>query len=812
MSVKSNAVEAPIVAIGASAGGLEAFKEFISQLSPNKMSYILMQHLSESKESPLPRLLQQNSKLPIEEGKDGTRILPNKIYVLPSTGRFGIMRRRLVYFRDKGKSGMPIDTLFDSLAEDVGNKAIGVVLSGTGSDGTRGLTAIKAAGGITFAQDSSAKFDGMPKSAVASGNADFVLAPASIAQELKKLGDNPVLHAELWSSKPFIKNEEALNRIFYMLRNNSGLDFPNYKSSTVRRRILRRMVLANITKVEQYVTELGNNPKELQELYNDLLINVTAFFRDEEAFDKLKEVVFPEIVRNRDAEHPVRIWVTGCSTGEEAYSIAISLLEYLGEDANQVPMQIFGTDVSENAIDRARKGIYSAAAVQQLSAERQRKYFKRIDDSYQISKTIRDMCIFARQNVLKDPPFSRLDLVCCRNLLIYLNSNVQKQLIGTFFHALMPSGYLLLGTSETTGLNSDLFQLLDKKNKIYQKKEIIVRKSEAPEPSYTTAAVPRFEFPRPGQEEFKQSLDIQKEAERIILSDFAPPGVIINEEMNILHFRGQTNRYIQPAQGAASLNLLRMAAEPLRLNIRTAINRARRLGKPVVKDGHVLEIEGKPVEVTIKIIPFRGPIARQQFYIVLFEERSLGGMEPAAGKSKKGANTSERRIKMLEQELTETKEYLQRNIEEQDAYTEELKSANEEIQSSNEELQSTNEELETAKEEMQSINEELTTLNDELQVRNSELSQVNNDLSNLLANVSFTVVMVGMDLRIRRFNPKAAITLNLIPTDVGRPIGDINPNVRMENIESKLKEVIDSLRVHEEQVKDKSGHWYSLSI
>ncbi len=812
ISPKFNAREVPIVAVGASAGGLEALREFISQLLPNNMSYILMQHLAESRESPLPRLLQKSSKLPIEEGKDGTAIAPNKIYVLPSNGRFGILRRKLVYVPNEDRPGMPIDALFESLAEDIGNKAIGVVLSGTGSDGTLGLIAIKTAGGITFAQDESAKFDGMPKSAIASGNADMVLAPGAIAQELNKLGENPVLHAELWSAKPFIKNEKALARIFYMLRHTSGLDFSNYKSSTVRRRILRRMLLAGIPKVEQYVTELSNDPKKLQELYNDLLINVTSFFRDEAAFDTLKAVVFPEIVRNRDLKDPVRIWVPGCSTGEEVYSVAIALLEYLGEGANQIPIQMFGTDVSEPAIDKARKGIYPAAGVQQLSSDRQRKYFKRVDDSFQISKRVRDLCIFARQNVLKDPPFSRLDFICCRNLLIYLNASIQKQLVGTFYHALVPGGYLLLGTSETTGFNSELFQLMDRKNKIYQKKESAVKQSEEPEPFHVAAGLPHFKLPRPDQEEHKQSLDIQKEAERIILTDFAPPGVIIDEKMDILHFRGQTSRYLQPAQGAASLNLLRMAAEPLRLKIRMAVMRAKRMGKPVTNEGLTLEIDGRPVEVTVKIIPFRGAPQRQQYFVVLFEEKSTLEAEPAKGKSKKGAKTSERRIKILEQELAEAKDYLQRTIEEHDAYTEELKSANEEIQSSNEELQSTNQELETAKEEMQSVNEELTTLNDELQVRNTELSQVNNDLSNLLANVTLTVVMVGMDLRIRRFNPKAALTLNLIPTDVGRPIGDIKPNVHIENIEGKIRYVIDSIRVHEEQVKDKSNHWYSLSI
>lgn len=813
----------PIAAIGCSAGGLEALSAFFKNIElPSGIGFLCLQHMAVGQEDQLIRLLSKISTLEVQKANDGELIQADTIYIVPAHTAVGVFQRRIVFLLEqKAQSAIfrsPIDNLFRSLAEDQQSKAIGILLSGTGTDGTAGLAAIKEHGGITFTQDKTAKYSGMPNSAIAAGYADYILPPQAIAVELLRLASNPYVQTigDMPSYQIF-KNEEDLSKVFMMLRSATGVDFSTYKETTIKRRIYRRMVLCRIDKLSNYVSYLSKTPSELQILHDDFLINVTSFFRDADSFVALQEKVFPEMTRSRDIDAPIRIWVPGCSTGEEAYSIAIALLEFLGDNINRTNIQIFATDISESAINKARKGFYLENINQDVSNERLRKYFKKVEGGYQIGKSVRDLCVFAKQNMTKDPPFSRLDLISCRNVLIYLGPGLQKNLIRTFHQALQPTGFLMLGTSETIGLSADLFHLIDKKNKIYSKKSALSKANSTISSTYPRVEPLEFGRAPVSTNEVRTTTDLQKEADRIVLARHAPAGVIVDEEMEIVHFRGQTGPYLEPAPGVASLNLLRMAREGLKLELRTAITRARKYGVTVRKEGLQVKYDGKLRELAIEAVPIKSTAPKQQFVLVLFENTRMEELEGPIDltnkkKKSKGNTDADRQIKRLQQELADTKEYLQRNIEEQDAYNEELKSANEEIQSSNEELQSTNEELETAKEELQSINEELTTLNDELQIRNAELSQVNNDLGNLLANVNFTVVMVGMDLRIRRFNPMAEKVLNIIPTDIGRPISDIKPNVKIDDLEEIMAEVVDSLRVIEREVQDRNGHWFSLSI
>jgi two-component system CheB/CheR fusion protein len=796
-----------IVAIGASAGGYEATSALLEQVKANGMSFVIIQHTDAKQEHQLVSLLSRSTALPITLGTDGTDLEPDHVYLIPSHEAFGVLGNQLV------RSGalperkyLPIDAFFRSLAEDVGSKAIGVILSGTGSDGTIGLAAIKETGGITFAQNETAKFDGMPRSAIQAGVVDYVMSPLEIAQELGRIGRHPYLGiaGELASNQLF-KNSEDLNRIFLALRPTSGIDFSNYKDSTVKRRIYRRMLLLKIGTLSEYARVLQERPEEVKTLGNDLLINVTSFFRDPDSFEALKENVLPEILRYHNPELPIRIWTAGCSTGEEAYSLAITVAEFLGDRLSQFTVQIFATDASEDGIGRARRGVFLDNIAQDVSVERLRKFFRKTEGGYQVSKTIRDMCIFAKQNIVKDPPFSRLDLISCRNVLIYLGPSYQKLLIGTFHQALTDHGFLMLGTSETIGNSAELFHLVDKKNKIYRKKS--ARVLQVPMhtthwPVTQTEVQSRSHHLKPI--EIRTAQDLQREADRIVLSHYGPAGVIVDEDMQILHFRGQTGAFLEPAAGAASLNLLRMLREGLRSEVRTAVASVRKTGKPVRREHIPLKRNGSIDDVSVEVTTIPGGTSKEIFFLVLFHRTEDRQESTSKKKTTDAKDVPElgRKIKALEQELADTKEYLQRNIEEQDAYTEELKSANEEIQSSNEELQSTNEELETAKEELQSINEELTTLNDELQMRNSELTQANNDLSNLLANTNFGVVMVGMDLRIRRFNPMAEKIMNVIPSDIGRSIRDIKSNLDIPDLGELIVTVIDTLVPVDRDVPD----------
>jgi two-component system CheB/CheR fusion protein len=721
-----------VVGIGASAGGLEAFTLLLRALPDQTgAGFVLIQHLDPTHESMLTELLSKATSMPVSEAKEDMEVERNHVYVIPPNQNMAISDGTLKLtprIETRGQA-MPIDHFLRSLAEDQGSAAIGVILSGMGSDGTLGLAAIKAEGGITFAQDEkSAKYDGMPRSAIAAGCVDSVLPPAGIAAELARIGSHPYVTKPKTSEELVPEGEVGLGNIFALVQNATGVDFTNYRRTTINRRIARRMLLHKIDKTEDYVGLLRENLAEVRALYHDMLINVTSFFRNPEAFEILKQTVFPDIVKGKSPEMPIRIWAPGCSSGEETYSLAISLLEFLGDNITSTPIQFFGTDLSDTGIEKARVGIYPENIQADVTPERLRRFFVKTANGYQISKTIRDMCVFARQNIFIDPPFSQLDLISCRNLLIYLEPVLQRNVLPILHYALKPNGFLMLGASEGIGTFAHLFGTVEKKQKIFAKK--------------ATAARPPLEFPvgsfagkdtnkgigkrgRSADEHGRNAMEVQKEADGVVLSEYAPAGVVINDDLEVLQFRGKTGTYLEPAPGSASLALLKMARPGLLCDLRVAIDKAKKENGPVTREDVQITSEDQVRNITLKVIPLKSPHLRERNLLVLFEERA--GRKPvktegiAGGKSEQEGETPQ--VTLFKKELAATKEYLQSLIEAGQEANEELQSANEEILSSNEELQSTNEELETAKEELQSTNEELHTLNEELRNRNFELGQ-----------------------------------------------------------------------------------------
>jgi len=819
----------PIVGIGASAGGLSAYTKLLKALPTDTgMGFVLVQHLDPKHASMLPELLGRTTLMRVIEISDGARVEPNNVYVMPPNHSLAILHGVLHLMPRPDALGkhLPIDDFMRTLADDMQNNAIGIILSGTASDGTFGLRAIKAEGGITFAQsEDSCEYDGMPHSAIAAGHVDFVLSPEDIAHELARIAKHPYLLQELRlpAEEASPQAGDSLNKIFVLLRSRTGNDFTYYKHATIRRRIKRRMVLNQVARMEDYIKFLQQQPKEVDALFEDLLINVTSFFRDPETFEALKSRVFPQLMQERKSDQSLRIWVPGCSTGEEAYSIAIALFEFLGENLSSVRVQIFASDIDSKAVDKARAGIYPESIRDDVAAGRLQRYFVKTAEGYLICKAIRDICVFAVQNVIKDPPFSRLDLVSCRNLMIYLGSVLQQKVLHTFHYALRANGFLMLGTSETIGSYADLFSLVDKKNKIYLKKSIVTRLS------FDLSSTP-YVAPVAGTEYIEAArplptLNLQQAAENIILANYGPPGVIINQEMQILNFRGQTGPYIEPAAGSASLNLLKMARQDLLMELRAVVHEAIKEDHPVRKDGiRIRQQDGAYRLVNLQVIPLPVSNAAVPCYLVLFEAAAglvlpeKRAIRKAAKSGKVDADESdtvdprEARIQEMEHELLSNREYMQSIIEAQEASNEELQSANEEIQSANEELQSTNEELETAKEELQSTNEELATINEEHEIRNQELVTANNDLSNLLSSVELAIIILRDDLSIRRFTPAARQLLNLIEADVGRPISNIRPNVAIPELELHVHQVMATMAAQSLEVRDKDGHWYVLRL
>ncbi|MCC5667302.1 PAS domain-containing protein [Nostoc sp. CHAB 5784] len=815
----------PIVGIAASAGGLEAFTQVLRHLlTDTGMAFVLIQHLDPNHKSLLSEILARTTQMPVSEVQDGLTIEPNKVYVIPPNTKM-ILSGGVLQLTPREKvqgKYMPADAFFTSLAADRGNKAIAVVLSGADGDGSLGLKAIKAAGGVTFAQcEDTAKFDSMPNTAVASGNVDFVLPPQKIAEELVNLSRNPFI-SDLLPAIAIEKLPElgdALATIFVSLRSATGVDFSHYKPNTLDRRIQRRMLLYKLERLEDYAQFLHENPSEVKALYEEILIHVTYFFRDPEAFQLLKERVFPSIIQNKSVELPIRIWVAGCSTGEEVYSIAISLLEFLSDKITPPPIQIFATDISEIAIDKARSGIYAENQMMEVSPERRRRFFNAIEGGgYQINKAVRELCVFARQDLGSDPPFSNLDLISCRNVLIYLDETLQKRILPIFHYSLNPAGFLLLGTSESTGKYSELFTQIDKKYKIYAKKITAIR----PTFSFVTSNYPMVKVDEPKliNENPSDEFDLERKTDQLLLNRYAPVGVVINDKLEVLQFRGEIDLYLKLAPGKPSFNLFKMVREGLLIELRATIYQAQRQKILVRKEGLRIE-EGDLLKIiNIEVIPFKPSTNEEFYFLVLFEEAppTVSNLNTVNPESQEQPDL-EREIVQLKQELATanqekaaTQEYLQAVIQEQEHINQDLKVANEEILSSNEELQSTNEELETAKEEIQATNEELNTTNEELRSRNLELHQVNNDLTNLLASINIPILILTSDLRVRRFTPMAQRLFNLIPADAGRPLSDIRANLNIPDLEPLILEVLDTLSIKELEVQTLGGHWYNLRI
>ena len=810
----------PIVGIGASAGGLEAFTQLLRHLpGQTGVAFVLIQHLAPQHESMLTGLLARSSAMPVTEVKDGMRVEPNHVYVIPPNADMAILNGVLHLMARGGAPApsMPIDYFLKSLAADRREKAIGVILSGTASDGTLGVKAIKAEGGLTFAQEeSSAKYPGMPQSAIAAGYVDFVLPPEGIARELARVGVHPYVTpsrtptpAEAGEPEPErfkTEAEEDLSRVFILLRAATGGDFTHYKRTMVTRRVRRRMVLHNMESLGAYVRYLEEDRAEVNALYRDLLINVTEFFREPAVFESLQEIVFPRLLQDRPAEAPLRIWVPACSTGEEAYSVAICAVEYLSENHLGHQVQIFGTDISEASIAQARSGRYREGDVAGISAERLRRFFTPMAEGYQVMKSIRDLCVFARQNLIKDPPFSRLDLISCRNVLIYLDSTLQKRVLPTFHYALQSGGYLLLGSGENVAQLSDLFSAVDKKAKLYAKK---------PKPLATQLGVgvvdrgARRSDPEVVSINRDPRVELQKDLDRLLQAEYSLPGLVVNQDLEIVQFVGRVGPYLDPVAGAASFHLPKMTREGLPLELRAAVHRAQKEDVTVVKERLPVTLNGEPREVGLEVRPLKTLASGERYFLVIFRE-TPGNGEPATVAQEEDTKDAETR--RLKQELAETKAELQDIIEEQEGTNEELRSANEEIQSSNEELQSTNEELETAKEELQATNEELTTVNEELQNRNLELTVSNDDLSNVISNAAVPMVVLGTDLRIRRFTPSAQKILNLIPADEGRPLADLRPGLEVPDLEQLIAAAIETGLLQEREVRDRQGRWHWLRI
>jgi two-component system, chemotaxis family, CheB/CheR fusion protein len=802
----------PIVGVGASAGGLEAFSQLLKHLpSSTGMAFVLIQHLDPTHASQLPEILARKSGMPVREVQGDTIVEPDHVYVTPAGNNLKIEKgvlRAVARPTATGVPNMAIDDFLQSLAKESGNLAFGIILSGTASDGTIGLKAIKAEGGITLAQEpSSAKFDGMPSSAIAAGVVDFVLTPEAIAKQLVSLVSHPYLnngpaaepHEEITPAAP-----DDLNPIFTVLRGATGIDFTYYKHNTILRRIERRMALHGMETLKDYARRLRQDAAEAKILAQEFLINVTAFFREPETYKTLKDTVFPALMEHRSQDDPIRVWIPGCSTGEEAYSIAIVLTEFLEERGASGGIQIFATDLSESVIERARSGVYLENAVSGVSPQRLRRFFVSRDRVYQINQSIRGACVFAKQDLTKDPPFSKIDLVSCCNLLIYLGPISQKRAISLFHYALKPGGFLVLGSSESIGSYADSFQTVDRKQRIYSKK--------------TTAGPLALDLsggrasPAGHAEESASSegagvvKNVQKYVDRMLLAEYSPPGVIADDTLHVIQVRGDTGSYLQLPPGDPTTDLTRLVKPGLLAPLKAAIRKARQDKAPVIETGLSVRDNGQTRDVDLRVLPIRDPNGKEQCWLILFEENPRVRAARAKGKlaivpkSTRDHDT----IVHLEQELRATRDYLQSIVESQEAATEELRSANEEAQA-------TNEELDTAKEELQASNEELNTVNDELRARNLEQGALNSDLRKLLESINVPLVMVGKNLRIRWFTPAMEPLLNLLPTDQGRPVTDLH-SAAIPNFRELLLGALAGEQSKNIEMESPSGRWLSLRI
>ena len=809
----------PIVGVGASAGGLEAFSDLLHEIDARMgaMALVLIQHLDPTHTSFLREALVKTTRMPVVLAENGMRVELGHVYVIPPNTCLGIHGGRLTLSPrpdDPKVKYLPVDIFFRELAVDRGSRAIGIVLSGTASDGTEGLQAIKEANGITFAQQpASAKFGGMPQSAVDAGVVDYCLPIPELARELVRLCQHPYLLAPE-AGQP-THDAATLKKIFAVVQETSRVDFGEYKSPTFERRLARRMALRRVDTTSAYLRLLEESPDEVWALYEDTLIHVTSFFRDADVVEHLKKSIFPLIIKTKSDAAPIRMWVPGCATGEEVYSLAIALDEFLGESSR--PVQIFGSDVSGKAIEAARAGIYGDSSMRDVSEERRRRYFTKVDRGYRIGKAIRELCVFVQHDLARDPPFSKVDIVSCRNVLIYFDQALQKRVVPTFHYALNQPGFLVLGRAENISGFAQLFHVVDKTNKIFERTAVASTLRFARRPG---GKRPPELAPGPRGREREAAAppppDLATRLDRLLLARYAPPGIVVNEKMEILQYRGQTGAYLQPAPGEPQNNAMKMARDGLPMTLRSTVIEAKKTGVPVRVSGVDVDQNGFTRTCDVVVIPLMGsPSVRDALYVILFEERPIARGRAERKQAERAPSDTKHdrgRLARLENELAATKEYLQTVVAEHGRTNEDLGTANEELISGNEELQSMNEELETAKEELQSINEELTTVNDELQNTNHEMTQINGDLVNLLTTVDIPILILDSARRIRRFTPRARRILNVLAADVGRAFGDIKTNIDVPDLDQQIAEVIETMAVKESEVQDLEGHWHRLQI
>lgn len=806
----------PVVGVGASAGGLEAIQGLLSHFpdAPD-LAIVVIQHRAHDRKSMMASLLARHTRMAIEELSDGAETQPNRIYLGPADKDVSIMNGALYCTEPAQHKGppLPIDHFFRSLARDQAERAVGIVLSGTGSDGTLGIKEIKASGGMAMVQDpKQAHYDQMPRNAIDTGLIDHVRPVEEMAGELIGYLKHPYMQRPP-AQDAEKKFESQLQKVFLTIRQETGHDFSHYKRNTIKRRIARRLAVHQIENIDTYIRYLGDNPSEARTLSKELLITVTGFFRDREAFDSLSENVIRPLIENRPANAPVRVWVPGCATGEEAYSIAILIYEQMRESNKLHDVQVFGTDLDGDAIERARYGRYPKSIAGDLSTERLGQFFSEEDNHYRVKTHIREMLVFAAHNLIREPPFSRLDLISCRNVLIYMNSTLQQKLLPLFQYALHPGGVLFLGESESIGTFADLFEPVDARHRIFRRK-----KGQA---DYETGT-PGFHFPVQRSQRSDESTratdrrmrDVSGLVEKVILREYSVPCVLIDQVCNVLYFNGDTSPYLAQPGGQPTLNLLHMARPEVHHKLAGLIKRAASERRKVIERNAPVGVDEHHSGTDITIRPIREFESQDGCMLVVFRPRlrDAATTDQDSHLDQRPNQEKDARIEALEQELQSTREYLQTTIEELETSNEELKSANEELQSTNEELQSTNEELDTSREELQSTNEELRSVNTEHQARIAELSKARDDMNNLLGCTEIATLFLDKEMKIRLFTPAARRLFRLIERDIDRPLEDITTVIEYDDFARDLVSVFDTLKRIEKEILVGGDTWYLMRI
>jgi len=806
----------PIVGIGGSAGSFSSFEKFFSKMPPDTgMAFVVVMHLDPHYKSQLSDVFQLYTTMDVLEATDGITIVPDKVYIIPANKDMGIHNRRLLLLNPSRPKGIrqPIDYFFQSLAEDQWNKAIAIIFSGMGTDGETGVRMIKEKLGLIAVQDpKTAEFESMPMAAISTNLVDYILSPEEMPLKLIQYLNHPVISEETSDQrKSSIQNTNAIQKILMLLRSQTGNDFALYKKSTITRRIDRRLAFHQLSNYEQYVQYIKDNPQEIDVLFNELLIGVTKFFRDTQAFDSLKENL-QMLLQQKGADDSFRVWVSGCSTGEEAYSIAILLAECIGEmEPDQVPrLQIYATDLDAEALDHARNGMYLGNIVADVTPERLNRFFVKSEQNFIVKKELRETIIFAQHNLIKDAPFIKLDLLCCRNMLIYFTGDLQKKIIPLFYYALNPKGLMFMGPAETIGGFTDLFSVADPKWKLFTRRE----------GNMSVGKITSFPF-HISQQNFNFSknneVDLPMNQRSVVdifsktlIDQFTPASVLVNDKGDILYSNGKSGKYLELASGEAHMNIHKMAREELKYVLGNAIQEALMTDSTVVAEKIKLKERNRVELVSIKAVSIKLE-GIQQLVLVVFED--LGLLRKAKDSTlHHGSKNGDSEADELKKELVYTKLRLNSTIEQMESSLEELKSTNEELQITNEELQSTNEESLTTKEEMQSLNEELMTMNLQYQSKADELSRLNNDMKNLLDATEIGTIFLDNNMDILRYTPQVRQLFNLIPTDIGRPIGHVVTNFEQPFDEIEIKEVIDKLSIKVLDVKTKSGEWYRVRI